>query len=72
MEQKYYDYFASLSTPDLLHIMSGCQKRYKEGLPCEECHLFKKGRCDGKRYISDKSEEDTFLEDLRLEQQEQM
>ena len=49
MRNKYQEYFSSLSTPDLLRVTLGCQKRYEEGKSCTECYLFKQDKCDGKR-----------------------
>ena len=69
---KYQKYFSSLSLPDLLHITVGCQKRFEEGKPCEECSIYKKGNCDGKRVLSKEEEDKIFFEDLLLEEQEQM
>lgn len=43
------NYFETLSTPELLKAAFNCQKRYNEKKPCEECHHYKKGHCDGKR-----------------------
>ena len=71
-DKKYYDYFSSLSAPDLLRVTLGCQKRYEEGKSCEDCHIYKKGHCDGKRDLNREAEDKMLLEDLHLEQQEQL
>lgn len=68
------EFWNSLSLEELMRVMRGCQDRYKENKPCNECTYFKRDKCNGKRDFSpyNNKEQMELIEDLHLEQLEQM